>query len=87
MKIAFGCDHGGFPLKQAVFDALKPYEGIEIEDCGTFDKSPVDYSDYAREVAERVVDGRADRGVLVCTTGIGMSSVANRFVGIRAARC
>ncbi len=87
MKIAFGCDHGGFPLKQAVFEALKPYEGVEIEDCGTFDKSPVDYSDYAREVAERVVDGRADRGVLVCTTGIGMAIAANRFVGIRAALC
>ena len=87
MKIAFGCDHGGFPLKEAVFAALKPYEGVEIEDCGTFDKSPVDYSDYAREVAERVVDGRADRGVLVCTTGIGMAIAANRFVGVRAALC
>ena len=87
MKIAFGCDHGGFPLKDAVISAIKAHEDVEIEDLGTFDTDPVDYSDYAREVAERVVDGRAERGVLICTTGIGMAIAANRFVGIRAALC
>ena len=87
MKIAFGCDHGGFPLKDSVFEALKSYPDIEIDDCGTFDKSPVDYSDFAREVAERIVDGRAERGILICTTGIGMAIAANRFIGVRAALC
>lgn len=87
MKIAFGCDHGGFPLKAAVLEALRAYADVELEDCGTFDKSPVDYSDFAREVAERIVDGRADRGILVCTTGLGMAIAANRFTGVRATLC
>lgn len=86
MKIAFGCDHGGFPLKAYVIETLKSH-GVEIDDCGTFDKEPVDYSDYAVEVSERIVDGRADRGVLICTTGIGMAIAANRFTGVRAALC
>ncbi len=87
MKIAFGCDHGGFPLKEAVFEAFKSYPDVEMEDCGTFDKDPVDYSDYAIAVAEKLAEGRVERGVLVCTTGIGMAIAANRFYGVRAALC
>lgn len=85
MKIAFGCDHGGFPLKAAVLEAFKQYPDIEIDDCGTFDKDPVDYSDYAIAVAEKLAEGRVERGVLICTTGIGMAIAANRFYGVRAA--
>lgn len=85
MKIAFGCDHGGFPLKEALFGALKKHSGVEIDDCGTFDREPVDYSDYAIAVAEKLASGRVDRGVLICTTGIGMAIAANRFYGVRAA--
>ncbi len=87
MKIAFGCDHGGFPLKDALFTILRKREDIEIVDLGTFDKEPVDYSDYAREVAEAIVDGRADRGILICTTGLGMAIAANRFYGVHATLC
>ena len=87
MKIAFGCDHGGFPLKEAVFEAFKGYPEVELVDCGTFDRSPVDYSDYAITVAEMVAEGKVERGVLICTTGIGMAIAANRFYGIRAALC
>ncbi len=87
MKIAFGCDHGGFPLKEAVFEAFKSYPDVEIDDCGTFDRSPVDYSDYAITVAEKIAEGKVERGVLICTTGIGMAIAANRFYGIRAALC
>lgn len=87
MKIAFGCDHGGFPLKAAVFDAFKDYADVELQDLGTFDREPVDYSDYAIDVAEKVAEGTVERGVLVCTTGIGMAIAANRFYGVRAALC
>lgn len=85
MKIAFGCDHGGFPLKEAVFQALKNYPEVEVDDCGTFGRDPVDYSDYAIAVAEKLAEGRVERGILICTTGIGMEIAANRFYGVRAA--
>ncbi|MBR3085181.1 MAG: serine hydroxymethyltransferase [Kiritimatiellae bacterium] len=87
MKIAFGCDHGGFPLKEAVFAALKNHSDIEIDDLGTFDREPVDYSDYAIDVAEKLSEGAVERGILICTTGIGMAIAANRFYGVRAALC
>ncbi len=86
MKIAIGCDHGGFPVKAAVLAALQSHGAI-VEDLGCFDTSSVDYPLYAAGVAARIVDGRADRGILICTTGIGMSVAANRFSGIRAAVC
>ncbi len=85
MRIAFGCDHGGFILKEAIFEAFKKH-GVEMDDCGTFSKEdPVDYTDYAITVAEKVAKGAVDRGCLVCTTGIGMTIAANRFYGVRAA--
>ncbi len=86
MKIALGCDHGGFPVKAAVIEALRA-NGATVEDLGTFDTQSVDYPLYAREVSARIVDGRAERGVLICTTGTGMAIAANRFAGIRAAVC
>ena len=77
MKIALGCDHGGFPAKAAVLESLRQH-GADVEDLGCFDTRSVDYPDYAREVSARIVDGRAERGVLICTTGTGMAIAAKR---------
>ena len=82
--IAFGCDHGGVELKDFLVVRLRS-KSIDVHDHGTFDRQSVDYPDYAREVAQRVASGEVDRGVLICTSGIGMSIVANKFPGIRAA--
>ena len=82
--IAFGCDHGGVELKDFLVNCLRS-RSIDIEDHGTFGRESVDYPDYAREVARRVASGEADRGVLVCTSGIGMSITANKFPHVRAA--
>jgi ribose 5-phosphate isomerase B len=86
MRIAVGADHAGWALKERLADALRR-AGHEVEDCGTHGEESVDYPDFAAEVARRVAEGRADRGVLVCGTGIGMAIVANRFAGVRAAVC
>jgi ribose 5-phosphate isomerase B len=82
--IAFGCDHGGVELKDFLLRRLRS-KSIDVHDHGTFDRQSVDYPDYAREVARRVAAGEADRGVLICTSEIGMSITANKFPGIRAA--
>jgi ribose 5-phosphate isomerase B len=82
--IAIGADHGGVGLKQALAEALRA-RGAEVLDVGTDGTASVDYPDYGRAVAERVARGEAERGVLVCTSGIGMSIVANKFPGVRAA--
>ena len=86
MKIAVGADHGGFDVKEAVKKRLRS-RGFEVEDFGCFDKSSTDYPDYARAVSLSVSEGRASQGVLVCTTGIGMSMAANRYPRVRAALC
>ena len=86
MKMAIGADHGGFELKELLKKQLAERK-IEVEDVGAFSKEATDYPDYARAVAERIVAGRADQGLLVCTTGIGMSITANRYAGVRAALC
>jgi ribose 5-phosphate isomerase B len=82
--IAFGCDHGGVELKNFLISRLRS-RSIDVDDHGTSDGQPVDYPDYAREVARRVGVGAVDRGVLICTSGIGMSITANKFPGVRAA--
>ncbi len=82
--IAFACDHGGVELKDFLVDSLRT-EGLVVSDHGTHGKDSVDYPDYACEVCRRVVSGEAARGVLVCTSGIGMSIIANKFPGVRAA--
>ena len=86
MKIAVGCDHGGFAVKSRVIEVLRAM-GADVDDVGSFDTGAVDYPCYAIEVCERIVEGRAARGVLVCTTGTGMAIAANRFAGIRAGVC
>ena len=86
MRIAVGCDHAGFELKQQVLQMLLE-TGREWQDFGCYDTSSVDYPDVARAVAEAVADGRCERGLLFCGTGIGVSITANKVQGIRAALC
>lgn len=84
MKIAVGADHAGYELKRAIVAELERL-GHEVDDLGPRSASEaVDYPDYAIPVAERVADGRADRGVVVCATGIGVSIAANKVRGVRA---
>ena len=84
MRIAIGADHGGFELKQAIVSALPE---VEFTDAGAFAADSCDYPDFADAVAEAVAAGKVDFGVLVCTTGMGMSMAANRFQNVRAALC
>lgn len=86
MKIAIGCDHGGITLKDSIVNYLEE-RGVQIEDFGTFGTKSVDYPDYAYKVARSVADGRADKGILMCGTGIGISIAANKVNGIRCALC
>jgi ribose 5-phosphate isomerase B len=84
MRIAIGADHGGVVLKEHLREKLTR-DGHEVIDFGTNGADSVDYPDYASLVAHKVASGGADRGVLVCTTGVGMSIAANKVAGIRAA--
>ena len=86
MIIALGVDHGGFPLKKTVNAAIKA-ANHEVLDLGTFDETPVDYPDYAKSVAEAIVNGQAQRGILICGSGVGTCVAANKIVGIRACLC
>ncbi len=86
MKIALGSDHAGFDLKEKIKGFLEK-EGHEVIDLGCFSKDSVDYPVYGAKVAQALLKGEAERGILVCGTGLGMSMVANRFPGIRAALC
>ncbi|MBR4529711.1 MAG: ribose 5-phosphate isomerase B [Lachnospiraceae bacterium] len=83
-KIALASDHGGFALKEAVKAHLLS-RGEEVEDFGTHDTSSCDYPDYGIAAAKAVADGTCDKGILVCTTGIGISMAANKVPGIRCA--
>jgi ribose 5-phosphate isomerase B len=83
-SIAIGADHGGVELKDALVAELRA-RGEAVVDVGTTGRESVDYPDFARQVAARVSRGEADRGILVCTNGIGMSIAANKFPGVRAA--
>jgi ribose 5-phosphate isomerase B len=84
MKVAIGADHGGYSHKEAIKLFLEN-QGIEVIDFGTHDESSVDYNDYALPVAHAVRDHKVDKGILICGTGIGMSVMANKVSGIRAA--
>lgn len=84
MKVAIGCDHGGIVLKNACIRALTDL-GFSYVDMGTYDDKSVDYPDYALKVALAVRDGEADKGILLCGTGIGISIAANKVKGIRCA--
>lgn len=84
MKIALGCDHGGLALKTRIIAHLKE-RGYEVEDFGTHTEDSCDYPDFGRRAAEAVASGACDRGIVVCTTGIGISITANKVRGIRCA--
>lgn len=84
MKIAIGADHAGFRLKDELKVLMEQW-GHQVEDLGCTCGDSVDYPDYAQEVCGRVVSGAADRGILICGTGIGMSIAANKIKGIRCA--
>lgn len=84
MKIAMACDHGGLELKETIKAHLLE-RGFEVEDFGTYSKDSCDYPDFARPAAEAVASGACERGILVCTTGIGVSITANKVKGIRCA--
>ena len=83
MKIAIASDHGGYNLKNNLYNYLK--ENYEIIDLGTNSEASCDYPDYAKKVVEAIIENGFDRGILVCGTGIGMAICANRYKGIRAA--
>jgi RpiB/LacA/LacB family sugar-phosphate isomerase len=86
MKVVVGSDHAGFDLKQNLVPYLRDL-GHEVVDVGTDSSVPVDYPDYAQAVAEAVRDGRAERGILLCGSGVGASVAANKIPGIRAGLC
>ena len=86
MKLAIGGDHAGFVLKGPILEFLRGL-GHEVTDCGSYDPKPVDFPDITRAVCDRVRDGRAARGILVCGTGVGACIAANKIPGIRAALC
>ena len=86
MKIAVGSDHGGIHLKNHIREYLTA-KGIEVLDCGTYTEESTDYPDYAAKVCQAINTGEAERGILVCGTGIGIGIAANKISGIRAALC
>ena len=87
MKITIGSDHGAVELKEEVKMVLHEFEDVRVTDVGTFGTESVDYPDIAEKVCADVVSGKADRGIVLCGTGIGSSIAANKIDGIRAALC
>lgn len=86
MKIALGCDHGGYDLKERIKTFLEG-KGYECQDFGTYSKESCDYPVFGKAAAEAVADGRCDKGIVICTTGIGISITANKVKGVRCALC
>ena len=84
MKIAIGCDHGALELKNVMVEHLKK-QGHEVTDFGTYTKDSCDYPEYAAAAAKAVAAGECDKGIVLCTTGIGVSITANKIKGIRCA--
>ncbi len=85
-SMIIGCDHAAYGLKEKIKEVLAT-DGYRVEDVGTFSEASVDYPDFGRQVASGVSRGDFDRGILICGTGIGMSMVANKYEGVRAALC
>ena len=84
--IALGCDHGGYELMKEVIKYLEEH-GLEYKNYGTYSTDSCDYPDYAKKVAEAILSGECEKGILICGTGIGITIAANRYEGIRAANC
>ena len=87
MKITIGSDHRAVALKEEVKLVLKEFDNIEVKDVGTFGTDAVDYPDIAEKVCADVTSGRADRGIVLCGTGLGISIASNKIKGIRCALC
>lgn len=87
MRIVIGCDHGGLELKEIIKKMLAQYPNTEVTDVGTYTNDAVDYPDIAEKLCKEITSGRADRGIALCGTGIGISIAANKINGIRAALC
>jgi ribose 5-phosphate isomerase B len=85
-RIAIGCDHRGFALKELIISSLQT-NGYGHQDFGSYSTDPVDYPDIAQKVGEEVASGNCDQGILICSTGIGMCIAANKIRGVRAALC
>jgi len=86
MKLVIGSDHAGFALKVAIGDVVRSL-GHDVLDVGAFNENPSDYPDFAEAVGRAVVDGRAERGVLICGSGVGACVAANKVAGVRAGMC
>jgi RpiB/LacA/LacB family sugar-phosphate isomerase len=86
MRIAIATDHGGFPIKNAVIDAIRE-TGHEVVDFGTDSEESVDYPDYVKKVGKAIQSGKADRGILLCGSGVGVCIAANKMLGIYASIC
>jgi ribose 5-phosphate isomerase B len=86
MKIAFTCDHGGFPLRETIITIIEK-SGHEVIDYGIKECTPVDYPDYVEKVCSAILSGKADRGIVACGSGVGACMTANKFNGIYASIC
>ena len=86
MKIALGCDHGGYAMKEDIKKQLESL-GHEVKDCGTYSTESCDYPIFGEAAARAVASGECEYGIVVCTTGIGISVAANKVKGIRCAHC
>jgi ribose 5-phosphate isomerase B len=86
MKVAVGCDHAGFPLKDVVVEAVRA-EGHEVIEVGTFSADAVDFPDFTKKVGEKVQSGETERGILICGSGIGACIAANKMKGVYASIC
>ena len=86
MNISIGCDHGGYALKKHIKAYLEG-KGHTVLDCGTYSTESCDYPDFGKAAAQAVADGRCERGIAICTTGIGISIAANKVHGVRCALC
>jgi ribose 5-phosphate isomerase B len=86
MRIAIGADHAGFPLKEEIRGYLERL-GHEVMDLGAYNTEPSDYPDFAEAVGRALIAGRADRGILVCGSGVGVNVAANKMPGVRACMC
>ncbi|HEV2340803.1 MAG TPA: ribose 5-phosphate isomerase B [Candidatus Acidoferrales bacterium] len=86
MKLVIGSDHAGFQLKETTRDLLQA-KGYDVLDVGAFNENPSDYPDFAEAVAKAVIEGRAERGIVICGSGVGAGVAANKVPGIRAGQC
>lgn len=86
MKVAVGCDHAGFPLKDVVIESVQA-AGHEVIDVGTFSADAVDFPDFTKKVGEKIQSGEAERGILICGSGIGAGIAANKMKGVYASIC